>query len=44
MVVVSEDPLVRSGLVSLLAGQPGIVVDGQMGPDELPADTGTMAS
>ena len=40
MVVVSEDPLVRSGLASLLAGQPGIVVDGQMSPDELPAEAG----
>ena len=40
VVVVSEDPLVRSGLASLLAGQPGIVVDGQMSPDELPAEGG----
>ena len=40
VVVVSEDPLVRSGLASLLAGQPGIVVDGQMSPDELPAEEG----
>ena len=40
MVVVSEDPLVRSGLASLLAGQPGIVVEGQMSPDELPAPAG----
>ena len=38
--VVSEDPLVRSGLASLLAGQPGIVVGGQMSPDELPAGGG----
>ena len=35
--VVSEDPLVRSALASLLAGQPGIVVDGQMSPEELSA-------
>ncbi len=35
--VVSEDPLVRSALASLLAGQPGIVVDGQLSPEELPA-------
>jgi two-component system nitrate/nitrite response regulator NarL len=41
VVVVSEDPLVRSGLVSLLAGQDGIVVKGQTGPDELPAGEGT---
>jgi DNA-binding NarL/FixJ family response regulator len=40
VLVVSEDPLVRSGLASLLAGQPGIVVDGQMSPDELPAEAG----
>ena len=40
MVVVSEDPLARSGLASLLAGQPGIVVDGQMSPDELPVEAG----
>jgi two-component system nitrate/nitrite response regulator NarL len=38
--VVSEDPLVRSGLASLLAGQPGIIVGGQMSPDELPAGGG----
>ena len=38
--VVSEDPLVRSGLASLLAGQPGIVVGGQMSPEELPAGGG----
>jgi len=41
VVVVSEDPLVRSGLVSLLAGQDGIVVEGQTSPDELPAGGGT---
>jgi DNA-binding NarL/FixJ family response regulator len=40
VIVVSEDPLVRSGLASLLAGQPGILVDGQIGPDELPAEAG----
>src|SRR5437899_8968636 len=40
VLVVSEDPLVRSGLASLLAGQPGIVVEGQMSPDELPAEAG----
>src|SRR5439155_839631 len=40
VVVVSEDPLVRSGLASLLAGQPGIVVEGQMSPDELPGEAG----
>ena len=40
MLVVSDDPLVRSGLASLLAGQPGIVVEGQMSPDELPAEAG----
>ena len=40
MLVVSEDPLVRSGLASLLAGQPGIVVDGQMSPDEVPGEAG----
>jgi len=36
VLVVSEDPLARSGLVSLLAGQAGIVVEGQMGPEDLP--------
>src|SRR2546428_13953070 len=40
VLVVSEDPLVRSGLASLLAGQPGIVVEGQMSPDELPPEAG----
>jgi DNA-binding NarL/FixJ family response regulator len=40
VLVVSQDPLVRSGLASLLAGQPGIVVEGQMSPDELPAEAG----
>jgi len=38
VLVVSEDPLVRSGLASLLAGQAGIVVDGQVSPEELGAD------
>ena len=37
VLVVSEDPLVRAGLASLLAGQAGIFVEGQMGPEELPA-------
>ena len=37
MLVVSEDPLARSGLASLLAGQAGIVVDAQVSPEELPA-------
>lgn len=37
VVVVSEDPLVRSGLVSLLAGQDGIVVEGQASPEDLRA-------
>jgi DNA-binding NarL/FixJ family response regulator len=36
VVVVSEDPLVRGGLVSLLSGQSGIVLEGQLAPDELP--------
>jgi DNA-binding NarL/FixJ family response regulator len=35
VVVVSEDPLVRSGLASLLAGQERIVVESQSSPDEL---------
>jgi two-component system nitrate/nitrite response regulator NarL len=35
VVVVSEDPLVRGGLVSLLTGQSGIVLEGQLAPDEL---------
>lgn len=39
VVVVSEDPLVRSGLVSLLAGQDGIVVEGQASPEDLRAGT-----
>jgi len=37
VLVVSEDPLARSGLASLLAGQAGIVVDAQVSPEELPA-------
>jgi two-component system nitrate/nitrite response regulator NarL len=37
VVVVSEDPLVRSGLASLLAGQDRIVVESQASPDELDA-------
>jgi DNA-binding NarL/FixJ family response regulator len=40
VLVVSDDPLVRSGLASLLAGQPGIAVEGQMSADELPAEAG----
>jgi DNA-binding NarL/FixJ family response regulator len=40
VLVVSEDPLVRSGLASLLAGQAGIVVEGQTNPEELPAEAG----
>ena len=39
VLVVSEDPLVRSALASLLAGQPGIVVDGQTSPEELPGES-----
>lgn len=37
VLVVSEDPLVRSALASLLAGQAGLVVHGQASPEELPA-------
>jgi DNA-binding NarL/FixJ family response regulator len=40
VLVVSEDPLVRSGLASLLAGQAGIVVEGQTNPEELPVEAG----
>jgi two-component system, NarL family, nitrate/nitrite response regulator NarL len=36
VLVVSEDPLARGGLASLLAGQAGILVEGQMSPEELP--------
>lgn len=36
VLVVSEDPLVRSALASLLTGQAGVVVDGQASPEELP--------
>jgi two-component system nitrate/nitrite response regulator NarL len=44
VVVVSEDPLVRSGLVTLLAGQAGILVEAQINPDELPASAGASGS
>lgn len=37
VLLVSEDPLARSGLASLLVGQPGIVVAGQAGGDDLAA-------
>jgi len=43
VLVVSEDPLVRSGLASLLSGQPGVVVDAQTSPDELPGMAGRPA-
>jgi len=43
VLVVSEDPLVRSGLASLLSGQPGVVVEAQTSPDELPAAAGRPA-
>src|SRR5437867_13257118 len=36
----SEDALVRSGLASLLAGQAGIVVEGQGTPEELAVGAG----
>src|SRR6266568_841309 len=39
VLVVSEDPLVRSALASLLAGQRGIVVEGQTSPEELPVES-----
>jgi two-component system, NarL family, nitrate/nitrite response regulator NarL len=40
VLVVSEDPLVRSGLASLLSGQPGVVVEAQTSPDEMPGAAG----
>jgi len=43
VLVVSEDPLVRSGLASLLSGQPGVVVEAQTSPDELPGPAGRPA-
>jgi DNA-binding NarL/FixJ family response regulator len=43
VLVVSEDPLVRGGLASLLGGQPGIVLEGQVSPDELPEAAGSGA-
>jgi len=43
VLVVSEDPLARSGLASLLGGQPGVLVEGQVSPDELPEGAGAGA-
>jgi two-component system, NarL family, nitrate/nitrite response regulator NarL len=34
VLVVGDDPLARSGLAALLAGQPGVVVAGEVAPDE----------